>query len=201
MAAHQASLSLGFSRKEHRNGLPFPSPMHESGKWKLKVKSLSRVQLLATPWTAAYQAPPSMVFSRQEYWSGVPSPSLGGNFGECLKSHLVFGHIQWLTWSRGSEDGFTQPMDLLVLEFRRGRHHRMLQPRANIHGHCSLGLWGIPLGSWCSVRGAARHQQREEAFLSPTSPSCQVCECRGFSKGLPHGLQPQAQGTLQGQDG
>ena len=41
----------------------------------MKVKSLSHVQLLATPWTAAYQAPPSMGFSRQEYWSGVPSPS------------------------------------------------------------------------------------------------------------------------------
>ena len=41
-------------------------------KWKVKVKSLSRVQLLATPWTAALQAPPSMGFSRQEYWSGVP---------------------------------------------------------------------------------------------------------------------------------
>jgi len=39
------------------------------------VKSLSRVRLLATPWTAAYQAPPSMGFSRQEYWSGVPLPS------------------------------------------------------------------------------------------------------------------------------
>ena len=46
-----------------------------AGKWKLKVKSLSHVWLLATPWTAAYQAPPSMGFSRQEYWSGVPSPS------------------------------------------------------------------------------------------------------------------------------
>ena len=41
-------------------------------KWKVKVKSLSRIRLLATPWTAAYQAPPSMGFSRQEYWSGVP---------------------------------------------------------------------------------------------------------------------------------
>ena len=46
-----------------------------AGKWKVKVKSLSRVQLLATPWTAAYQAPPSMGFSRQKYWSGVPLPS------------------------------------------------------------------------------------------------------------------------------
>ena len=41
-------------------------------KWKVKVKSLSRVQLSVTPWTAAHQAPPSMGFSRQEYWSGVP---------------------------------------------------------------------------------------------------------------------------------
>ena len=46
-----------------------------AGKWKVKVKSLSRVRLLATPWTAAHQAPPSMGFSRQEYWSGVPLPS------------------------------------------------------------------------------------------------------------------------------
>ena len=44
-------------------------------KWKVKVKSLSRVWPSATPWTAAYQAPPSIGFSRQEYWSGVPLPS------------------------------------------------------------------------------------------------------------------------------
>ena len=44
-------------------------------KWKVKVKMLSHVRLLATPWTSAYQAPPSMGFSRQEYWSGVPLPS------------------------------------------------------------------------------------------------------------------------------
>ena len=41
----------------------------------VKVKSLSRVQVSETPWTAAYQAPPTMGFSRQEYWSGVPLPS------------------------------------------------------------------------------------------------------------------------------
>ena len=43
-------------------------------KGKVKVKSLSRVWLFTTPWTAAHQAPPSMEFSRQEYWSGVPLP-------------------------------------------------------------------------------------------------------------------------------
>ena len=138
---------MGFSRQEHWSRLPFPSPMHESekwkwsrsvvsdssrprglqptrllrpwaspgkstvctvilsasfcshdkvlsprnsltlvvqwlrlhvsnaGKWKVRVKSLSRVLLFAIPWTAAYQAPPSVGFSRQEYWSGLPLPS------------------------------------------------------------------------------------------------------------------------------
>ena len=41
-------------------------------KWKVKVKSFHRDQLVATPWTVAHQAPPSMGFSRQEYWSGLP---------------------------------------------------------------------------------------------------------------------------------
>ena len=42
-----------------------------------EVKSLSRVQLFATLWTAAYQAPLSMGFSRQQSWSGLPFPSPG----------------------------------------------------------------------------------------------------------------------------
>ena len=41
----------------------------------VEVKSLSRVRLLETPWTAAYQVPPSMGFSRQEYWNGLSLPS------------------------------------------------------------------------------------------------------------------------------
>ena len=70
MAAHQAPLSLGFSRQDHWSGLPFPSPMHESEKWK---------------WTSSvHQAPPSMGFSRQEYWSGVPSPSLMKELGHVI---------------------------------------------------------------------------------------------------------------------
>ena len=54
----------------------------------MKVKLLSHVQLLATPWTAAFQAPPSMGFSRQEYWSGVPT----GVFKESL--HIIVGFPQ-----------------------------------------------------------------------------------------------------------
>ena len=56
-----------------------------SNAWKWKVKSLSRVRLLATTWTAAYQAPPSMGFARQEYWSGVPLPSLPHKYRKSLK--------------------------------------------------------------------------------------------------------------------
>ena len=51
------------------------SSFSNAWKWKVKVKLLSCVWLLATPWTAAYQAPPSVEFSRQEYWSGLALPS------------------------------------------------------------------------------------------------------------------------------
>ena len=64
-------ISLIISDVEHRVAISFSN----AWKWKVKVKSLSRVRLLATPWSAAYQAPLSMGFSRQEYWSGVPLPS------------------------------------------------------------------------------------------------------------------------------
>ena len=57
-------------------------------KWKVKVKSLSRVQPSATPWTAAYQAPPSMGFSRQEYWSGSPVSSYWFSKPSILEAHF-----------------------------------------------------------------------------------------------------------------
>ena len=66
-------------------------------KWKVKVKLLSGVWLLATPQTAAYQAPPSMGFSRQEYWSGMPLPTpcyfhvWGGHAGQ-KRDIFFFNH-------------------------------------------------------------------------------------------------------------
>ena len=65
--------------------------------WKVKVKLLSCIQLLATPWTAAYQASLSMGFSRQEYWSGVPSPSPKGSV-EFSNSHQ-FSSVQLVAQS------------------------------------------------------------------------------------------------------
>ena len=58
-------------------------------KWKVKVKSLSGVRLLATPWTAAHQTPLSMGFSRQEDWSGVPSPALWQTWIFVLKTRDI----------------------------------------------------------------------------------------------------------------
>ena len=57
----------------------------------MKVKSLSPVQLFATPWTVAYQAPPSMGFSRQEYWSGVPLPSPKRTLGSIIMNKASGG--------------------------------------------------------------------------------------------------------------
>ena len=59
------------------------SSFSDAWTWRVKVKSLSCVWLLATPWTAAHQAPASMGFSRQEYWSGMPLPSPKG----CISVH------------------------------------------------------------------------------------------------------------------
>ena len=63
-------------------------------KWDVKVKSLSRVRLLATPWAAAHQAPPSMGFSRQECWSRVPLPSPNCKYSPSLLIDCFFSVIK-----------------------------------------------------------------------------------------------------------
>ena len=73
--------------------------------WKVKVKLLSRVRLLATPWTAAYQPPPSMGFSRQEHRSGVPSPSPNSEFNcqQILSPRLWHFHQYMSLWLHNPE--------------------------------------------------------------------------------------------------
>ena len=68
-------------------------------KWKVKVKSLSHVRLLAAPWAAAFQAPPSMGFSRQEYWSGLPLPSLQWNMTQPFKKNKIMPFAVLITWT------------------------------------------------------------------------------------------------------
>ena len=101
-------------------------------KWKVKMKSLSRVQLLATPWTAAHQAPLSMGFSRQEYWNGVPLPSSA----LVLTIFLLPAHssmcFQWLLPAPASTPAVPK---LCITKSPLLRCHS-LGPDA-----CSLGLW------------------------------------------------------------
>ena len=82
--AGTACCLFGDSRSHYRVSVPYirSKQLNKPQKncilyMKVKVKSLSRARLLATPWTGAYEAPPSMGFSRQEYWSGLPLPSPG----------------------------------------------------------------------------------------------------------------------------
>ena len=103
MAAHQASPSLGFSRQEHWSGLPFPSPMHDSEKWKW---SCSVVSDSSDPMDADHQAPLSMGFSRQKYWSRVPLPSprkcillVKTNISHCQASFILL--CRWGDWLKG----------------------------------------------------------------------------------------------------
>ena len=64
----------------------------------VKVKLLSRVRLIATPWTAAYQAPPSMGFSRQEHWSGLPLPSPGHYVYSYINDSTYFSWAIYFKW-------------------------------------------------------------------------------------------------------
>ena len=81
-------------------------------KWKVKVKLLSRVQLLATPWTAAYQAPPPMGFSKQEYWSGLPLPSCK------IMSYPVIHHLDSTLWTHGQCYFICNPIPLFLLHIK-----------------------------------------------------------------------------------
>ena len=92
-------------------------------KWKVKVKSLSRVRLVATPWTAAFQAPPSMGFSRQEYWRGLPLPSPKHRLGMLITSLIerkrLLKYRCKMTW-------FLSMCQLLPSKFPHGLHNSVL---------------------------------------------------------------------------
>ena len=115
---------------------------------KVKVKSLSCVQLLATPWTVAYQAPPSMGFSRQEYWSGLPLfllqgifPSQGSNPGlsHCRQTLYHLSHKE------SPKNDFNWYSNLggltLKLEFIRS-------PPKEVFLSLARAQWGRHVSSW-----------------------------------------------------
>ena len=76
-------------------------------KWKVKVKSLSCLRLVATPWTEAYQAPPSMGFSRQEYWS----------LAQSMSTLVAFDYHSWCSQAEESLNlWFTYSLNPVVIK-------------------------------------------------------------------------------------
>ena len=71
------AISVFLYRSSFNQTMEYHAAVKKKYSGKVKVKSLSCVQLFAIPWTVVYQAPPSMGCSRQEYWSGLPFPSPG----------------------------------------------------------------------------------------------------------------------------
>ena len=104
-------------------------------KWKMKVKTLSRVRLCATPWTAAHQAPLSMGFSRQEYWSGVPLPSLNMYITICK----IEDQCKFDVWSRAFKAGaLGQPRGMVGSDMGGAVHD----------GQTHVYLWLIHVDVW-----------------------------------------------------
>ena len=101
-------------------------------KWKVKVNLLSRVRLLATPWTAAYQIPSPMGFSRQEYWSGVPLPSLNCASYQTVKNLPAMQDTQeiWVGswgWENPLEKGIATHFSIFAWRIPRTKEPSGLQ--------------------------------------------------------------------------
>ena len=144
--------------------------------WKVKVKSLSRVRLLATPWTAAHQAPPSMGFSRQEYWSGVPLPS---------PTDSLRIYIYTYTWNLNL-DGLWDPTrtlcnSLLFFPYLLWSHPNDLRPTYWLTDQLEQIARTQPGCTWgcaCSrCGGALSLSEAWEAGTVLSSPSCSSICC------------------------
>ena len=147
-------------RQPTRLPSPWDSPGKNTGvgchfllqcmKVKMKVKSLSRVLLLATPWTAAFQAPPSMGFSRQEYWSGVPLPSPSSTV------ELKHSHYRWEEKLLNSLSLLEIERSIMTWELVRCNGHVLLIPEDHFE---SMFLYLIADYLFC------RHLMLEETII------------------------------------
>ena len=109
-----------------------------AGKWKVKVKSLSRVWPSATPWTTAFQAPPSKGFSRQEYWSGVLNsytPIQNKKLKKKKKKSSLWQDIisSWEGYRRQVEWGWVEVKKLMTHTGGKLRHLRLQKGPSALH--------------------------------------------------------------------
>ena len=110
-------------------------------KRKVKVKSLCRVQVFTTPWTAAHQAPPSMGFSRQEYWSGLPLPSppvttdsiKGRVMEQAVGPHASYHNYSLLQVYIFANAWYTHQPNTLICVHRHSLQLRVITDMENMH--------------------------------------------------------------------
>ena len=129
-------------------------------KWKAKVKSLSQVWPLATPWTAAYQVPLSMGFSRQEYWSGVPLASPSDREGGCYFKFSNQGQmLSLIRWHlSGTLNGVSELCRHLGEDSSRHRGQPVQKVRGPVLGclkrkkQVVMGGAGEVMGKWQDMR-------------------------------------------------
>ena len=149
-------------------------------KWKGKVKSLSHVQLLATPWTAAYQALPSMGFSRQEYWTGVPlsSPSKALSFPQWTKEgSRGLRHIEAMEYWGSSSISWWQSWDC-----QQSLHIHIFHPKEKRLNESLLGTTMIQT-SLTNPRPTWKRQgsgNGEDQVLHGTGPGAVWREIKGL---------------------
>ena len=110
---------------------------------KVKVKSLSHVRLLVTPWTAAHQAPPPMGFSRQEYWSGVPEENI---ISVLQKKAIILSTVQ-VSWSVAPT--LCDPMDCSTPGFPV---HHQLPEFTQTHFHWVGSVYKVVTNNWASCK-------------------------------------------------
>ena len=129
-------------RKNRAGGIMFPEfrLYYQLTVNKVKVKSLSCVQLLETPSTVDYQVPLSMGFSRQEYWSGLPFPSPGES---------------------------SPPRDRIQVSCIAGRCFTLWATNINILSIFFMTLHYIPQGLWISLMWKGK-DGRGGGSVSPT---------------------------------
>ena len=151
-------------------------------KWKVKVKLLSRVRLLATPWTVAHQAPPSMGFSRQEYWSGVPLPSPGHMASE-WQSKDFWLDILTPVYSFCAEPWLTPRMD------------QNQKCKKNAHICTNRGRTGDQRGSFCSKSRSTEKPVPHGSRIALTTETCRKKMGSSDLKGTSLGNDKRAQGS------
>ena len=150
------------------------------------VKSLSRVQLFATPWTLELDMPQSMEFSRQEYWSGLPFPLSGDLPDPGIEPRSPTLQADALTSEPpGGECKLVQPFSSVLSHVRLCNtmdcsmpgllvHHEWELTQTHVHSPMGAYLNSCPLSRWCNPAISL--------IVIPSPPAFNISQHQGLFK-------------------